>query len=394
MRFRTKNYFRRSHCTRRRSLIVAVASIATLALGGSPASARDSSSCAGFDQHRCTIRLSTGITMRYVEVGPARGPVILLLHGYTGSSMDWARVVPVLHGLMPQADIIVPDLRGHGESSMPPALDCAAVPASCFEWQQFAADIVALMDARHIHRAAIVAHSMGTLVAQELGLSYPQRVSRLVLISTAAAGQEPVVESVLRDVVEGAWQTAFTAAGYSWPAGVYDLPPAVAAPGLSDFIAGFDGSAVTPSAFLDQVQSSSAATRLGTWIGALQNIVATDNTERLRGLTVPTLVLYAIQDFVFTPADQQTLIDSLTAAAAGSGSFWWKQYGELPPPPSGEQTDLGHELIWEAPAGVATDIASYLTDGQPTRTLYRTDYPADLQRVIAEPGRATLIHRP
>ena len=67
------------------------------------------------------------------------------------------------------------------------------------------------MDASHIQRTAIVGHSMGTLVAQELGLSYPDRVSRLVLLSTAAAGQEPAVEAVLNDVVEG----ACTAAGYS-----------------------------------------------------------------------------------------------------------------------------------------------------------------------------------
>ena len=163
---------------------------------------------------------------------------------------------------------------------------------------------------------------------------------------------------------------------------------------MSDFISGFDASAVTPASFLDQVQASSAQTRLGTWIGALQNIVSNDNTERLRHLSVPTLVLYATQDNIFTRADDQTLINSLTTAAAGQGSFWWKQYGELPPPASGEQTDLGHELIWEAPDGVAADIASYLVDGEPTRTLYHTDYPNDIHRILAEPGRAVLIHEP
>ncbi len=56
--------------------------------------------------------------------------------------------------------------------------------------------------------------------------------------------------------------------------------------------------------------------RLGTWIGALKRIYPTDNTERLRHLTVPTLVLYATRDNVFSPAGEQTLIGPLTAAAA------------------------------------------------------------------------------
>ena len=358
------------------------------------ASAAEVPGCGDFSQPKCSIQFSTGVTMRYREVGPARGPVIFLLHGFPGSSLDWERVVPVLHALLPDYDIVVPDLRGHGDTSMPADAGCAAAPETCFQWSEFAADIVAFMDARHIHQAAIVGHSVGTLVAQELGLSYPRRVSRLVLISTAAAGQEPAVDFVLNQVVEGWWQGAFTAQGYSWPDGVYGLSPAVAVSGLSDFIQQFEASAVAPSSLLDGVRNVAAGTRLGTWIGVLKAIFATDNTDRLRHLTVPTLVLYAIQDSIFTGADEQTLIDSLTTASAGQGSFWWKQYGELPPPASGEQTDLGHELPWEAPDGVATDIASYAENGEPTHTLYHTDYPNDDQRVIAEPGRASLIHQP
>jgi pimeloyl-ACP methyl ester carboxylesterase len=333
--------------------------------------------------------------MSYREIGPRDGRVVFLLHGYTDSSRSWELVLPVLHRLLPGSDIIVPDLRGHGQTSMPSGVGCAAAPENCFTWPDFAADIVAFMDARHIRRAAIVGHSMGTLVAQELGLSYPDRVSRLVLVSTAAAGQEPAVEFLLDQVVEGLWQQAFVNAGYNWPADVYNLSPAVAAPDFNDFIDNqWVTSAVAPQWFLDQLRLDTTAIRLGTWIGALKQIYATDNTERLRHLTVPTLVLYATQDDIFSPADEQTLIDSLTTAAAGRGSFWFKQYGQLPPTASGEQTDLGHNLPWEAPDGVATDIASFLERGRPTLTLYHTDYPTDVQRVIAEPGRAVVIHEP
>jgi pimeloyl-ACP methyl ester carboxylesterase len=377
---------------RRLSWITVAAAICAMA---ACASAFGASACSDFSRPACSIRLSTGITMNYREIGPRDGSAVFLLHGYSDSSHSWELVLPVLHRLLPGSDIIVPDLRGHGGTSMPSGAGCAAAPENCFTWRNFAGDIVSFMDARHIRRAAIVAHSMGTLVAQELGLSYPSRVSRLVLVSTAAAGQEPAVEFLLDQVVEGLWRDAFVAAGYSWPGDVYNLSPAVAAPGFSDFIDNqWVTSSVAPQWFLDQTRRLTSAVRLGTWIGPLKQIYATDNTERLRHLTVPTLVLYATQDDIFSPADEQTLIDSLTAAAAGGGSFWWKEYGQLPPTASGEQTDLGHNLPWEAPNGVATDIASFLERGRPTLTLYHTDYPSDIHRVIAEPGRALVIHEP
>lgn len=310
---------------RLRRLITWITVAASVSLTASCASALADSACADYSHPECSIQLSTGITMAYREVGPPHGSAVFLLHGYTDSSRSWELVLPILHRLLPGSDIIVPDLRGHGNTSMPPGAGCPAAPETCFSWADFAADIIAFMDARHIRRAAIVGHSMGTLVAQELGLSYPERVSRLVLISTAAAGQEPAIEALLNQVVEGLWQQAFLAAGYSWPDGVYNLSPAVAAPDFSDFIENqWVTSTVAPTWFLNEIRPETAAVRLGTWIGPLEQIYAADNTSRLRHLQAPTLVLYAIQDDIFTLTDEQTLISSLTAAATAGGSFWWK----------------------------------------------------------------------
>lgn len=386
---------RRGPCRRVTRAVGLVLLIGLMAIVLSPrALASDSGSpCPDISGPKCTIELSTGITMRYLEVGPRDGPVVFLLHGYTDSSRSLSLVMGDLHQLAPELDIIVPDQRGHGASSMPPGADCPSAPDLCFRPIDFARDIIAFMDARHIQRASVVGHSMGSLVAQELGLSYPDRINRLVLISTGTNGQVPAVQSLESDVVEGLWRDAFTQQGYVWPDDVYNVSPAVAAPGFDDFLQNsWVADAVASQAFLDQMIPETAATPLGTWIGALRNLVAADNTERLRHLTVPTLVLWAVQDFVFSRDEEQTLIDSLTAAAHNGGSFWWKQYGVLPTPPSGEQTDLGHNVVWEAPEAVATDIASYLEHGQPTRTLYHTNYPTDIHQIIAEPGRATIIH--
>ena len=378
-----------------RWLLVSIA-VATLGVAaGPPVASADGgqSPCPDISGPKCTIQLSTGITMRYLEVGPKDGPVVFLLHGYTDTSRSMSLVMRELHQLSPELDIIDPDQRGDGASSMPAGATCPASPADCFRPIDFALDIIAFMDARHIDRASIVGHSMGSLVAQELGLSYPDRIDRLVLISTGTSGQKPLLQSVLDDVIEGQWQSAFVQAGYNWPDGVYNLSPAVAAPGFDDFLAGdWDADAVAPQSFLDQIIPETRATALGNWIGVLQNLAVADNTQRLRHLKVPTLVLWAVQDFLFSRDDEQVVIDALTAAAQHGGSFWWKQYGVLPAPASGEQTDLSHNLVWEAPNGVANDISNYLEHGRPTKTLYHTNYPTDVQQIVAEPGRATLIH--
>jgi pimeloyl-ACP methyl ester carboxylesterase len=367
----------------------------TVLIQAGASSAGTPQTCPDNSHPKCTIQLSTGITMRYLQVGPSNGPAVFLLHGYTDTSRSLAPVMSALHRLLPGLDIIDPDLRGHGQSSLPAGAGCPAAPDTCFRPSDFARDIVAFMDARHIRHATMVGHSMGTLVAQELGLSYPQRVGKLVLISTATDGQSEPAVSDLLGLVDGFWEPAFLAAGYSWPDGVYDVSPAVAAPGFEDFLTGFwDADAIADPAFLAQTVTETAATPLGTWIGALQAITETDNTQRLEQLKPPTLVLWAVQDDIFSRAIEQKLIDTLTIAAHNGGSFWWKQYGVLPPPADGTQTDLGHNLVWEAPGAIALDIASYLTLGRPTNVLFHTAYPADIHRIVSEPGKATLIHQP
>jgi len=122
--------------------------------------------------------------------------------------------------------------------------------------------------------------------------------------------------------------------------------------------------------------------------------MASDNTQRLEHLEAPTFVVWATQDDIFSRDIEQKVIDTLTVAAENGGSFWWKQYGVLPPPADGSQTDFGHNVVWEAPNALALDIASFLITGRPTNILFQSNYPADINRVVTEPVRRSSFTRP
>jgi pimeloyl-ACP methyl ester carboxylesterase len=100
-------------------------------------------------------------------------PIVVLVHGAGQDRRCWndAGRWLVQHGYAP----IVPDLPGHGRSG--------GEPLACVE--AMAAWLVALLDALGVGHAALVGHSMGSLVALEAALAYPQRFARLALLGCA-----------------------------------------------------------------------------------------------------------------------------------------------------------------------------------------------------------------
>jgi 2-succinyl-6-hydroxy-2,4-cyclohexadiene-1-carboxylate synthase len=123
---------------------------------------------------RLTSRRSVrGIALEVAEEGD--GPAVLLLHGFTGSAGTWA---PLARSLAAGYATIAPSLPGHGRSDAP--RDPARYDvASCV------GDLLALLDARGIERAAVVGYSMGGRVALHLARAAPERVRALVLESAS-----------------------------------------------------------------------------------------------------------------------------------------------------------------------------------------------------------------
>jgi pimeloyl-ACP methyl ester carboxylesterase len=150
-------------------------------LGGAAASsvsAAEAATCATVDGPRCIQKLSTGIDMAYVEVGPSDGPAVILLHGLTDSARSWSQAMAALHDLDPTLRIIALDQRGHGQTSMPSDPACPKDPKTCFTPKLFSDDLAAFLDARGIAKATVAGHSMGSFIAQEFALDHPEKTER------------------------------------------------------------------------------------------------------------------------------------------------------------------------------------------------------------------------
>ena len=106
------------------------------------------------------------------------GPLIVLIHGITGSSAQW---IPVMEVLRDRYTLFAPDLLGHGES---------AKPRGDYSLGAYASGIRDLLIGLDAERATVVGHSLGGGIAMQLAYQYPERCGRLVLMSSGGIAQD------------------------------------------------------------------------------------------------------------------------------------------------------------------------------------------------------------
>lgn len=116
-----------------------------------------------------------GIEIAYEEHGSGTRPFVLL-HGFTGSRRDFA---PRMAELAALGRVVLPDLRGHGESTN-------TGDANGYTFDQLARDLLGFLDALGIERCDLLGHSMGGMIALRAALSWPERFASLVLMDTSA----------------------------------------------------------------------------------------------------------------------------------------------------------------------------------------------------------------
>jgi 3-oxoadipate enol-lactonase len=115
-----------------------------------------------------------GIEMAYRDRGRAHRTALLLVHGFPLDGRLWDAQVA---GLSSLARVIAPDLRGCGKSEVRPGP---------YSMEQYAADLVGLLDLLDIRRAVVAGLSMGGYIAFALWRLHPGRVQALVLADTRA----------------------------------------------------------------------------------------------------------------------------------------------------------------------------------------------------------------
>lgn len=272
---------------------------------------------AGWNAARQTVALGGEQVAGYVELGAdpdkATGTPVILLHGYTDNSRSWSLMAPSLAEALPARRILAIDLRGHGASSAP---DCCYAPDS------LARDIGLAMDALGIGRADLVGHSLGSLTAAYLAATRPDRVGRLVLVSTTTRmPAEPTA---------WLWQN------------VPGLPPQIDpdSPFMLDW---FSNPNPVPAAFLDRERQEGAAVEKQVWMGVLEGLTAWDWSLLAPRITAPVTVMWGDQDALFGPQSQDWVKAALPEAD-------WRSYA-----------GLGHNFFWEERERVAADLAAILS---------------------------------
>jgi haloacetate dehalogenase len=149
----------------------------------------------GFEEQR----LSAGaVKLRVRTGGRPQGPPLLLLHGFPQTHVMWHRVA---RHLAPHFQLVLPDLRGYGDSDKP----AGGPDHAAYSKRAMAADLAALMAQLGHARYAVCGHDRGGRVAHRLALDHPQAVSRLCLLDIA-----PTLD------MYGATDMDFARAYYHW----------------------------------------------------------------------------------------------------------------------------------------------------------------------------------
>lgn len=128
-----------------------------------------------------------GHPLVYSRGGPEGAPVLLMLHGYSGSRDDFNRVA---YHLADDFRLIIPDLPGHGDTPLAPEQDVSTVAT--------VERINALVDQLGIDRFHVVGHSLGGAYAIQVAITRMSRVDSLTLIASAGVYENNPSEVMTR----------------------------------------------------------------------------------------------------------------------------------------------------------------------------------------------------
>ena len=268
-----------------------------------------------FDGAKKILLLPNGEHLAYIDMGDPKGPPVVLIHGYTDNARDWVPLIPFLNK---HYRLIVVDIRGHGRSDKP---EC------CYAKIDFAYDIKLLFDSLHIPKADVVGHSLGSMIAQVLAEEWPDRMRRVILISSTG-GPKP--------------GTVPKKPSYDFAAQIRQLQEPVD-PDSPFMIEWWASPKPVNEEFIRRQRQDAANIPLAVWLAVLeQGVNPADLQSTLPKLKAPTLLIWGSDDPIMEEEVRQSLREALPAAKV-------KVFA-----------GLGHNPFWEEPEAVAKVVNGFL----------------------------------
>ncbi len=260
--------------------------------------------------------VSNGIALYYDIVGD--GPAVCLINGYRLSSMAWPS--SFIDRLSRRCTVILFDNRGAGRSEK---------PAIGYALSNMAKDVIGLLDDLSLYRVHLLGFSMGGAIAQEVAISHPDRIDRLILFATFCGGiwAEPASYSVFKCLLTTEQQTPEEAARQAWP--VTYSP---------DYLA--ENILAVEQQMRRELEHPTPTFVAQRQMEALRKF---DSYFDLPKINATTLVVTGAQDVLVKPRNSMILASRIPGSRL-----------EM-------LADLGHRAIWEAPEEMADLIGDFVT---------------------------------
>jgi 2-succinyl-6-hydroxy-2,4-cyclohexadiene-1-carboxylate synthase len=212
------------------------------------------------------------------------GPALLLLHGFTGSSLSWADLMA--EATAAGRTTIAPDLPGHGGTAWAPADTTDPESPSRASIERTADDMPPLLRALGQERVDVVGYSMGARVALRLAIAHSARVGRLILEASSAGIAEPV-ERTARRLADAALARTLEHDGIEPFVDAWEQTPVLA----GETLLGAGTRAAVHAIRVTQDPAGLAASLRAAGQGAMEPLHG-----RLREIAAPTLVIVGADD--------------------------------------------------------------------------------------------------
>ena len=272
------------------------------------------------------VRLSTGITMAYVEMGAPDGEVVILQHGMTDNSRSWSFAAPYFAEA--GYHVYLPDLRGMGLTDK---------PEGYYTLIAYATDLKAFFDAMGIEKAVAVGHSLGSFTMQAFTLMFPECVSKLVLVSSVP------VRGLQDRQLDGAYHA------YIEPLGEDEHPSDAFMDKWYACEAGEDGIRADFDTFLTNMKKEAQVLPKAAWKGIFRGLMATTLEKLYQDYdpSIPVLILHGDED-TMTGTEYQAELRALFHVDEES----YRNY-----------KGIGHNVQFEIPERCSKDILTWLATG-------------------------------